>query len=294
MSRLERFETICVGLFAVACGLIMMALAILGPGILGAISYATSPSGIIQLRAQDAVDLLLMGPILIGGGLLYAAGRNIGKYLVALTPIFTIYYGLSTFLGNEWSTPNYVGQYNVHGYWWMFLALIVGGLIILVGILPKLQEAETPIFGRHIKTYVLLMAIFLTLFSGMWINQMIQVVSIGDLPNQAYSTNPTAFWVIRSLDLGFCIPLGFISLYLLLTRPKTAFGAVLLFFGFFITQITAVFAMGVLMILSSDPTANIGELAVFSGLLALVYGGFYYIVRWKLPKPWGTRPTGSL
>ncbi len=289
MNRLERFETVGVGLVAVACGIIMMALALLGPLGLGAIRYPTSPSGIIQLKAQDVVDLLLLGPILVGGGLLYASSRGVGKYLLALTPIFTMYYSLSVALGEEWSNPAYAGTYNVHEYWWMFLSLIVGGLIIMMGVLPKLAESETPDYGKHLRVYVLLMAVFLIMFAGMWVGQMMQVASVGDLPNQAYSTSPTTFWVVRYLDLGFCVPLGFISLYLLLTHPRTAFGPVLLFFGFFITQITAVVAMGSLMVLSGDPMANVGELPVFFGLMALAYSGFYYIVRWKLPAPWGTR-----
>ena len=49
------------------------------------------------------------------------------------------------------------------------------------------------------------MTVFFLLFAVMWISQIQQVTSTGDLPDGSYKEAPTVFWVIRYLDLGISI-----------------------------------------------------------------------------------------
>ncbi|MHA2296995.1 MAG: hypothetical protein ACXAEU_13860 [Candidatus Hodarchaeales archaeon] len=93
----------------------------------------------------------------------------------------------------------------------------------------------------------------------------------------------TTFWVIKYLDLGFTIPLGFIGLYLLITRPKKAYPLMLLFYGFFITLSTAVNAMALIMLLNADPEFQLEGLVIFPVLMALAYAGFFYLIKNKIP-----------
>ncbi|MFX0092208.1 MAG: hypothetical protein ACFFBD_10640, partial [Candidatus Hodarchaeota archaeon] len=95
--------------------------------------------------------------------------------------------------------------------------------------------------------------------------------------------SPNVFWVVKYLDLGLTIPLGFLGLYLFLTRPKQAYPILLLFFGFFITLATAVNAMGYIMLMNQDPELQVGGLVIFGILMLLAYAGFFYLIKAKLP-----------
>ena len=84
---------------------------------------------------------------------------------------------------------------------------------------------------------------------------------------------------MRVFDLGFTIPLGFVSVYLLWTRPATSFPIQFMFYGFFLTMIVAVDTMGIIMWLKKDPTFLMRDLVVFLILGVIVFSGFFYILR---------------
>ena len=96
------------------------------------------------------------------------------------------------------------------------------------------------------------------------------------------------FWTIRYLDLGFSIPLGLLTLFLLLSNPKKAYSIVLLFFGFGLTTGTAVNTVALVEVINHDPSvagAAASGLIIFPILGILIYVGFFYLVRDKLRIP---------
>jgi hypothetical protein len=111
----------------------------------------------------------------------------------------------------------------------------------------------------------------------MWIKEVLEVMATGT--TRAYDIAPTAFWLIRVFDLGFSMPLGLISVYLLWARPDKAYPVVCLFYGFFFTQIIAVNAMGWMMFLKRDPAFLWRDLIVFSALALIIFFGYFYIRR---------------
>lgn len=270
-----------IGITAIICAATLVLIAFLGPIGQGIIQYRTSQSGIWQITGQDLANLVLIAPILLIGGILCLARRAGSKYLLVLTPITLMYTGLSIGIGQEWSNPAYSG--NVEDYWWLFGILLVGGLILLLGSLSMFTEADTPYFKpKGLRIYVVLMTVFFLLFAAMWISQIQQVISTGDLPDGSYRAAPTAFWTIRYLDLGISIPLGFLALFLMLSKPKKAYSLLLLFFGFFITLGTAVDMMAIIQFLNGDTEAAKGGLVIFPILTAFSYGGLFYLVKDKI------------
>lgn len=270
-----------VGIVAIVCGFVLALVAVLGPLVLGTIHYRTSQSGTWQVEGGDLVNLVLIAPILLIGGVLHLLRRESAKYFLILSPIILMYTGLSLGIGEEWSNPAYVG--NVEDYSWLFLILIVGGLVLLISSLPMFTAKDAPEFTpKHLKIFVGVMSLFLLLFALMWLSELSAVVSTGDTSSGSYQDSPTLWWTIRYLDLGISIPLGFLALYLLLTKPKRAYPLVLLFFGFFITLGTAVLSMGIIMTLNHDPEAQPGALPIFATLALLSWGGLLYLVKDKL------------
>ncbi|MCG7844186.1 MAG: hypothetical protein MIO90_01990 [Methanomassiliicoccales archaeon] len=266
---------------AVICALALIIMAALGPLGTGDIQYHTSQSGEWQIMGQDLADLFLIAPLLLVGGALQLMRRDGAKYFLILTPITLIYTGLSVGVGQEWTL--YPG--NAENYFWIYLALMVGGLLLLVGTLPRFTEQETPTFSRWgLRSFVIFTALALLMFTKMWLGQITDVVTSGDLADGSYSEASNAFWVIRYLDLGVCVPLGFLALFMLMSRPEKAYGMLLLFFGFLITMAATVNTMAIVQLLNDDPAvAAMGSgLAIFPVLLALMLIGLFYLVRSKI------------
>jgi len=274
-----------VGITAIFCAVVLVVIVALGPILVGVIQYRTSQSSLWQIEGNDLANLILIAPILLVGGILCLARKNSSKYFLILAPITLMYTGLSVGIGQEWSTPTYTG--NVENYWWLFVTLVIGGLILLISSLSMFTEEDAPEFKpKGLRIYVGLISVFLMLFAAMWVSQIIQVINTGDLADGSYTAAPTAFWAIKYLDLGVSIPVGFIALFLLLSKPKKAYQLLLLFFGFFITTGTAVNAMAVLQIVNNDPAiASMGAgIAVFPILGILAYGSLFYLIKDKIRK----------
>ena len=270
-----------IGVTAIICAATLVLIAFLGPIGQEIIQYRTSQSGVWQIAGQDLTNLILIAPILLIGGILCLARRAGSKYLLILTPITLMYTGLSMGIGQEWSNSAYIG--NVEDYWWLFGILVIGGLILLLGSLSMFTEADAPDFKpKGLRIYVGLMTVFFLLFAVMWISQIQQVTNTGDLPDGSYKAAPTAFWTIRHLDLGISIPLGFLALFLMLSKPKRAYSILLLFFGFFITIGTSVDMMAIVQALNGDTEAIKEGIFIFTILTFFSYGGLFYLVKDKL------------
>lgn len=288
------FPWYTVGIAAIVCAIALIALAALGPLGTGSIQYRTSPSGEWQTEGQDLTDVVLIVPLLLIGGALQLMRRESAKYFLVLTPITLMYTGFSVGIGQEWSEPAYSG--NVESFFWIFLVLIIGGLFLLIGTLPLFSPRDAPEFDRRgLRIFAGLTALALMMFGLMWMGQIFQITGAGDLPDGSYAAAPTVFWTIRYLDLGISIPLGFMALYLLVSKPQRAYPLVLLFFGFFITTGTAVNVMALVMVLNNDPgVAMLGpSIAIFPALGALSFIGLGYLLRGTLRRRRGTRAAAA-
>lgn len=271
---------------ALVCAVILVLLAYLGPLGVEAIHYKTSQSAISQLEGQDIADLFLIAPVLVIGGVLtYLKRVEIAKYFLILAPVTLMYTGLSIGVGQEWSDSAYAG--NAQDYFGIFLSLIIGGLILLVGTLSMFSPRDAPTFNeRNLRIYVGAIGLFLVVFAGMWISQVLQVINTGDLADHSYTAAPTVFWTIRYLDLGVSIPVGFLSLFLLLSKPRRAYPIILLFFGFFVTMAAVINADVVISVLNHDASVALmgASIAIFPILGIAAVLGLLYLLKEKLSR----------
>jgi hypothetical protein len=270
------FERIFVALISIATGITLIYLAIQGPLFLQNIKYKTADFVNNQLVAQDFVNMFLLSPILIIGGVTLYFRKQISQYLLIMTPLYLIYFVLSYTIGWEWSSQKYSGNSELYTYYFLFI--LIASLIILLYSLSIFPQNVTSTFNRKgLIIYSFLFPIFLLIFASMWIKEVQEVMSTGTA--RAYDIVPTAFWVVRIFDLGFSIPLGLISVYLLWARPNTTYPIQFMFYGFFLTMIIAVNAMGFVMFLKNDPTFMLQDLIVFLILALIIFAGFFYVKR---------------
>jgi hypothetical protein len=283
-TKHEFFERMVVGATALIVAVLLILLTLLGPLGLEILKYKTSSSAISQTQGQDLVNLILLAPLCLIGGILHLRKRSEAKYFLVLVGIYVcLYTGLAYGIGQEWNHPAYSG--NTEQYFWLFLSLIIGGLILFIGSISMFSEKDAPDFNtRNLRIYVILMTIFLLFFVSMWLQEILEVVSTGDTSTGSYLESPNVFWVIRYFDLGITIPLGFIGLYLLITRPKKAYPLMLSFYGFFVTLSTAVLCMALVMLLNDDPNLQTEGLLIFPILAILAWSGLAYLIKPKIKK----------
>lgn len=261
---------------------VVAAVALLGPLGTGAIQYRTSQSGNYQVIGVDAVNLIIMVPVLAMGGILLLLRREGAKYFLILAPVTLFSLAIEAGVGQEWGNPAYTG--NVERYAWLFIVEIVVALVLLVGTLPMFSERDVPRFSRRgLRLYIVFVTLLLALFTAMWLGELLEVSTTGNTASGSYANAPVAFWAVRFMDLGVTIPLGFIGMYLLLTRPERAYTLVLLFFGFFVTMGTSVTAMGLVMVANGDPEAQAGAIVIFPLLTIMSWAGLLYLIKDKLP-----------
>ncbi len=270
------FERYLVCFLSFTTGLVLIYLAIEGPLLLNTIHYKTSPSGIFQIKGQDVINLLLLAPLLIWSSIALYRAMEISKYPITLTPLYLIYYVLSYTLGLEWSSTSYSGNSEIYSFYFLFV--MVSALITLLYALSIFPASFQHSLKRNqLMIYSIFFVVFVLLFSSMWIKEVVSVIQTGIFPG--YNEAPAGFWTIRFLDLGFTIPVGLISVYLLWTRPTETYSVQFMFYGFFITMITAVNAMGIMMYLNNDPLFTVGTMAVFMMLALIVFTGFIFVVK---------------
>jgi hypothetical protein len=272
----SRFERFFVAALAIATGAALVYLAVQGPLIRGAIVYKTAAVIGNQLVGQDAVNLALLSPILFISGAGLLLGKKWAVSLLLATPLFLIYYAISYSIGWEWSSPVYPG--NSQRYALFFIFILAAALIFLLYALAASPKRPSSSFKKSgLVVYSVLFTAFLLIFASMWIKEVLDVIRTGT--TRGYDLAPTAFWLVRAFDLGFSVPLGLVTVYLLWARPATAYPVISLFYGFFFTQIIAVNAMGWMMFLKHDPTFLMRDLAVFMILAVIIFFGFFYIRR---------------
>jgi hypothetical protein len=270
------FERIFVAVLSTGTGFALIYLAVLGPQFLDLIHYKTADVVNNQLAGQDIVNLFLLSPILITGGIALFLRKQFSRYLLIITPLYLIYYVLSYTIGWEWSSPLYTG--NSEKYTFYFLFILISSLVTLLyslSIFPK--KVQNSFRKRGLIIYSALFTLFLLIFSSMWIKEVVEVIKTGTA--RGYDIAPAAFWLVRIFDLGFTVPLGLISVYLLWVRPDTTFPVQFMFYGFFLTMIIAVNTMGFIMFLNNDPTFLLHDLIVFVVLALIIAAGFFYILR---------------
>ncbi|MDZ4182576.1 MAG: hypothetical protein U1B83_06850, partial [Candidatus Cloacimonadaceae bacterium] len=227
------FERIFIAVIAIAAAAVLIYLTVMGPMYLGRITFKTHPDVYNQLIAQDSVNMYFLAPVLLIGAWGLLNRKRYAKYFLIATPLFLMYYAMSYAMGWEWVSADFVG--NSHLYFFYYLFILIASLLILLYSMHIFPAKQRSFFGkRGLAIYSTLMCVFMGLFAMMWMQEVFEVFQTGT--SRGYDMAPTAFWLVRTFDLGFSIPLAFISVYLLWTRPQTTFAIQMLLYGFFVTM----------------------------------------------------------
>ena len=280
--RCERFEQYFVGMVAIAVGLAVTSVSLLGPLVFSIIRYRWAPYSSTIVMGQDLIHLFLVVPICLVGGFLRLRNSPGAKYLLITLGPYLMYQFLLLAIAPEWAHPAYTTvNYTSQNFFWLYLIVVTGGLLILFDSLVQVLPEETPQFNPKIMNaiyvYIVLFAVVLSI---LWISQITAAVSAGGAGN--YERAPTVFWWIRIFDLGIVIPLAIISLYAYATRRRTGgYGILLLGVGSLMLAFPVVAGSLLFVFFLVPKSANIMEVGFFVLMTVPIFPAFIYIVKPK-------------
>jgi hypothetical protein len=243
---------------------------ILGPFVSGIVTYPFSDSVQNMTIGLDTVSLILVAPF----GVLAARYVYLGKqtgYIAAISlSAYTMYTFVQFIMG-----PQYIEYSPVV---LLHLALFILAGFILVNAWQRIKYNELPHFNRRRNKISATVLVLLAIFTSLsYIASIPQIIMGGTIP-ATYIEDPTVYWSIFLLDLGFVLPITIaVSVGLLKNRAfakKAIFGMV----GWYTLVVGSVAAMFVVMFLNGD--SNVTGLTVLlllaAFLLIVLFSGWVW------------------
>ncbi|MBI3971916.1 MAG: hypothetical protein HY332_11555 [Chloroflexi bacterium] len=234
----------------------LAAAVVLGPLGLGLIDWRVSANGLNQTLGADAGMLVLVVPVALAAARLWRAGRRLAALLALGVGLATLYYTMAAVLG-----PDYI-RYpgNNERFFLLFLGLIILSWTIAARAWAAL-DPEPPRPPRWlVRGSAAVLVLGGVVIGFAWIAQLFDIAASGGIAQasdaQAYAEAPSAFWVVRIVDLGFIVPISLAAGVGLWRGSATAIKAAYGVAAFLTLQAADVLAMGAVMLWRQDPTAS--------------------------------------
>ena len=281
------FERYAIGLLAIATGLAIASVSVLGPLVLGIIRYRWSDYSIRIVMGQDLIHLLLVVPICLIGGLLRLIGNTKSRFLLVVLGPYLIYQFLLLAIAPEWAHPDYAAQIPTSQYYfWLYILVATGGLVIMLDSLSQFRQEKTPELNRTLTTSIFIYIFaFAVILSTIWIVQIARVLSEGNAA-KPYFRSPTVFWWIRRFDLSIVIPLALASVYAFVTRKNSGgYGLLLLGTGSLLLAFPVVAGSQLYTYIVLPGASNIIEIIFFLVVTLPIFPSYLYLARRLVQTP---------
>ena len=261
-------KRLALSLIVLAIGI--AANSILGPFVSGVVTYPFSESVRNMTIGLDAVSLILVAPI----GVLAARYVHLGNQIGSIAALSLSAYAMYTFVQFIMG-PQYI-EYSPIVL--LHLGLFILSGFILVNAWQRIKGNELPLFNQRKNKTSAIVLFLLAIFTSLsYIASIPQIIKGGTIP-ATYVEDPTVYWSIFLLDLGFVIPVTIaVSVGLLKNRvfaQKAIFGMV----GWYTLVVGSVAAMFVVMFLNGD--SNVGGVTVLlllsAFLLIVLFSGWVW------------------
>ena len=281
------------GAATAAVGAAMMLNALLGPLVLGAVRFHASADMETQLTGGEMTSLFIAGPWAVVAGALWWRRDPRGPSL-ALGPLgYALYTFIQLILAPDYA--RYPG--NNERLFAFHLFVVMTSWIVGLAAWRELQLQVLPRPPRSTRFLLggLLLAVNAAFALGWW--RSIAAVYTNPASSE-YNAHPTAFWLIRLMDLAFVIPIGVLTGVGLLARKEWATRLALAFAGVQALLACAVAGMAVRMWLADSDSSGWFAAAMSGAAVALVvlYGSLVHdrpaLVRGRVRAP-GARASAA-
>lgn len=238
---------------------------VLGPLLTGVLVYRTSASTLHQIVGGDLAALVVVVPVTLWAAALVARGHPAGPWVALAPGVWALYMYAQLILGQEYlDLPG-----NSEQYFPLLLALfVVGGAVVALAWRASAMLPLPPSTGRTERTagvVLLVIAAFLTF--GLHLPSLLD--ALGETPTAVeYTSSPTAFWAVKTMDLGIVVPTAVAVGIGLLRGSEAARRLAHVFLGGYTLLGTAVTGMAVVMQVNDAPGASLANVVVFGGVVA--------------------------
>jgi hypothetical protein len=259
----------------VMLGAAMAIVAVLGPLVLDVLRYRISATSLNQIIGGDAAALAVVVPITVAVGVLAIRGHRAAPVLALAPSIFVVYTYTQLIIGNEYlRLPG-----NVERFFPLLLAVfILAGAVALRAWNSVPSERLPPTSSgvdRMAGTLLLVIAVFVVV--GLHLPNYLDAMR--DHPGTVqYLSSPTAFWLVKFMDLGIVVPAAVTVGIATLRHRQWARKPVYALLGAYTLIGASVAGMAITMAARHDPDAStatvIGAVlltALLAGLTCAVY-----------------------
>lgn len=233
---------------------------LLGPLVTGLLAYRTSDTTLNQVVGGDLAGLVVVAPTALTAAALVRRGHRLGPVLALAPGLWAVYMYLQLLLGQEYlQLPG-----NNERFFPLLLGLVVLGeaIIVLAWRAADVTGLTTvpPRLERTAGTVLLALAAFLVV--GLHLPTLVDALT--DQPTALeYTSSPTAFWVVKVMDLGIIVPAA-VAIGIGLRRHATwARKPAFALFGAYTLLGTGVAGMAVVMVANDDPDGSITQVLAF-------------------------------
>lgn len=272
-----------LALLLVLLGLGIATASILGPLGTGALAYRTSDTTLNQIIGGDLAGLAVVAPCALVAAVLVRRRHPLGPVVAIAPGLWAVYMYLQLVVGQEYlQLPG-----NNERFFPLLLALFVLGQGVAVLSWRVASTAPVPTFGARLErtTGVVLLVLATFLVLGLHLPTLLD--AMGDAPARLeYVSSPTAFWVVKVMDLGIVVPAALVIGVGLIRHAAWARRPAVALLGTYTLLSTAVTGMAVVMLANGDPDGTVVNVVSF-GLFTLLIGGLAARVLGPSQRPTG-------
>jgi hypothetical protein len=248
------------GLFAL--GLVIAFAAALGPFVAGMIRYHTSDTALNQIVGGDAAALLIIAPACFVIGVLALRGNPAAAPLALAPSVYAGYTYTQLIVGEEYlRLPG-----NNERYFPLLYLGFLTGLVVAVMAWRQTGPAALPQPSRRLEhTGAVVLFAVVVFLAAQHVPGLVDAVR-GHPTRVEYVSSPTAFWVVKLMDLGLVAPAALVTGIGLTRGSPWARRPMYALIGAYTMLGAAVSGMAITMYANHDPDASWPVVAGFSVL----------------------------
>lgn len=261
-SRPDRW----LGFGMVSLGLGLALNTILGPLVLGLITYPFTLTVYYETLGLEAVTLALIAPLAVAAGILVLRGHRAGAALALGPAGYAVYMLLQYVVGPQYAT--YQPSIAFH------LVLFVIGAWLLLRSWSVVKVQSLPAVSRGWAAVTFLLAAFVV---SRWLPAFAGMTNSTPVP--AAGPDLTMFWSIFMLDMGMIVPATIATGVALLRRDRWAVKGLFGIIGWFALVPPSVAAMSIVKLVNADPLASAADTIVFVIVTLIFWSLFAWLFR---------------
>lgn len=258
-----------LALLLLLLGLGIATASVLGPLGTGALAYRTSAATLNQIVGGDLAGLAVVAPCALVAAVLVRRRHALGPTIAMAPGLWAVYMYLQLMVGQEYlQLPG-----NNERFFPLLLALFVLGQAVAVLAWRVSSASPVPTLGARLERTTGVVLVVLATFLVLGLHLPTLLDAMADTPTRLeYVSSPTAFWIVKVMDLGIVVPaalaigVGLLRHATWARRPATAL------LSTYTLLSAAVTGMAVVMLANDDPDGSVANVVAF-GLFTLVVGG---------------------